>query len=113
MARKSRIEIVADILKTVDSGESKPTRIMYKCNLSWPRLMKYLELLVEWELIEDDEVESKTIYRITNKGHDIALYFKNIDEDYLRKSPFVIIPLRRSNNSETRGKGRGVRVDIG
>ena len=35
MVRRSRLEIFFDVLAIIARGVSKPTRIMYKTNLSW------------------------------------------------------------------------------
>jgi predicted transcriptional regulator len=48
---RSRIAITADILEIAKLG-SRKTRIMYQANLSFDLLQKYLELLVNQELLE-------------------------------------------------------------
>ncbi len=78
--RRSRISILADILKLVrENGEIKPTHILYKANLSHPRMKKYLALLIEGGFIE--AVNGKGIvYRITKKGDKFVSEIKKIEK---------------------------------
>jgi predicted transcriptional regulator len=78
--RRSRISILADILKIVrEKGEIKPTHILYKANLSHPRMKKYLAALTEGGFIE--AVEGKGIvYRITKKGEKFVSEVKKIEK---------------------------------
>jgi predicted transcriptional regulator len=70
--RKNRrtTDIVADILKATINGDTK-THIMYKANLSFPLLKKYLKVLIDKGLIIQDIFE----YRISRLGRDfLELY---------------------------------------
>jgi len=64
-----------DVLKVVGKGTQKPTRIMYKTNLSWKPLMKILESLQDQGLISRDDNGNHTTYRLTEKGKGILVYF--------------------------------------
>lgn len=77
--RRSKLEIYIDILKTVSNGNEKPTRIMYRSNLSWPRLQKYLESLVRQDLLIETEINEKKRYRITEKGLRVLKYFNTVE----------------------------------
>lgn len=48
---RSRIQIAADILEIAKDG-SRKTRIMYQGNLSFDLLQKYLDMLVNFGLLE-------------------------------------------------------------
>jgi len=48
---RSRIQIAADILEIARDG-SRKTRIMYQGNLSFDLLQKYLDMLVNFGLLE-------------------------------------------------------------
>jgi len=66
---RSRIKILFDILKQIkileyEDGIAKPTKIMYRANLSYERLKIYLEELNNKNLIE----RTKDGYRITEDG---------------------------------------------
>jgi predicted transcriptional regulator len=75
---RSRIQIAADILEIAKAG-SRKTKIMYLGNLSFDLLQKYLDLLVNYELLEIQGSSDKH-YIATPKG-------KQFLEDYrdLRK----------------------------
>lgn len=60
---RGSIDILADILKASAGGSSK-TRIMFKANLSYGLLMKYLTLAISNGLISLD----RSIYSITSTG---------------------------------------------
>lgn len=78
--KRSRLSILADILKLVrDSGGMKPTHILYKANLSHPRMKKHLTMLIEGGFIE--AVEGKGIvYRITKKGDKFVSEIRKIEK---------------------------------
>jgi len=66
---RSRVKILYDILKQVKileskEGIAKPTKIMYRANLSYERMKTYLDELTEKNLIEKCEEG----YRITSEG---------------------------------------------
>jgi predicted transcriptional regulator len=62
---RDKFDIVADIL-TVASHEAKKTQIMYKANLSYKVLQRYLNEILEASLI--DFKEENQIYMLTQKG---------------------------------------------
>ena len=67
--RRSSIEIIADILRR---GESGKTEIMYRVNMSYDQINKYLNFLLKQELL--DKVityDQREIYRITRKGRKL------------------------------------------
>ena len=70
---RSRIQIAADILEIAKEG-SRKTKIMYLGNLSFDLLQKYLEMLVNYELLEVHGSPDKS-YIATEKG-------KQFLEDY-------------------------------
>ena len=53
---------------------------MYKANLAWTRMKKYLDFLVEQGLIEERIENEGKRYYITNKGKNVLNYFNNILE---------------------------------
>ena len=74
---RKRLEIVRDLLSAA-SEKSRKTRIMYRANLSYQLLEKYLESLLESSLIEcvDD-----SFYVITWRGKE----FLQLYDDYLKQ----------------------------
>jgi len=79
MARRSQFEIYLDILKAVAEGKKKPTHIMYRANLSWTRLKKYLDFLISQDLLQETVNDSATVFSLTQKGKDVIGYHKRIE----------------------------------
>lgn len=78
--RRSRVSIIADILKIIrEKGEAKPTHILYKANLSHPRMKKHLASLVESGLVEVVRGE-RMLYRITQKGEKFISEVRKIEK---------------------------------
>ena len=73
--KRSRLEIYLDVLKVVRKGTHRPTRVMYRTNLSWKPLMKVLESMIDQGLIARDEEGVHVTYRITEMGRNVLGYF--------------------------------------
>ena len=83
---RSRIELCVDILKVMAEGNRKPTRIMYKANLSWPKLGECLSFLGERGLIKS-EVENQGVrYEITERGMEALDYFGKMESAFRNPS---------------------------
>ena len=78
--KRSRLEIYVDVLKVIKKGTLKPTRIMYRTNLSWKPLMVILESMVDQGLIMKEERGKHVSYKITMKGINVLRYFKEAME---------------------------------
>lgn len=74
MVRRSRLEIFFDVLAVIERGVSKPTRIMYKTNLSWTSLHDVFETLIDGGFILEEAVEKSKRYSITEKGSSALAY---------------------------------------
>jgi predicted transcriptional regulator len=79
---RHRHDIIADILEVV-SSDAKKTQIMFKANLSYKVLMKYLSEILEASLISFER--ERQCYTLTNKGHD----FLNAYKDYCKINKHV------------------------
>lgn len=79
MTRRSRMEILVDILKAVDQGKQKPTHIMYSTNMCWNRMRMQLDFLTMQEMLVSTQVNGETLYTITPKGKEILEYFTKIE----------------------------------
>ena len=68
--RRNKIEIISDILHVIyeNNGKIKPTKILYKSNLSHTKMKTYLQELKEKNLINETEKENTKYYSITNGG---------------------------------------------
>jgi len=76
--RRSKLQIFEDILRVIDSGEYKPTRIMYKSNLSWKPLNRILDRMVNLGLIKEKNVKSHRYFFITPKGKEFLELMDNL-----------------------------------
>lgn len=84
MGRRSKLEIMINVLNVIQDGETKPTRIMYGANLSWKICSEILDSLVSQELVETIDISestrrrdkrTNTMYLITPKGQNVLRYF--------------------------------------
>lgn len=69
--RRSRLEIVCDILLAVNEGAEKPTRIMQRANLTWRYLLMYLKVLIRNKLITQVTEGNRSFYRLSEKGAEL------------------------------------------
>lgn len=70
---RGRLDIIADILR-VASENAKKTQIMYRANLSYKVLLKYLTEVSEASLI--DFKDEKQCYILTTKGREFLEAYK-------------------------------------
>ena len=82
--RRSKLDIVLNVLSAVKGGIDKPTRIMYSANLSWKPTQNILGSLVEQGLLTEIErhgnKRSKKSFTITEKGLNVLKYFEGANE---------------------------------
>ena len=78
-AKRSRLEIYVEILKTVRSGVNKPTIIMNRCNLAWTPFMGILGTLIDNSLVEVVEGSSRKTYNLTEKGREFLRQFESAE----------------------------------
>ncbi len=74
MVRRSRLEIYFDVLKALDRGVDKPTRLMYRANLSWSSLQETFETLLDGGFMAVEKTKKTKRYRITDKGRRALSY---------------------------------------
>ncbi len=72
------------ILSAVRDGVDKPTRIMYRANMSWAPVQRLLSSLVEQGLLEVrmniESRQPRKRYVITVKGANVLDYFNKAKE---------------------------------
>ena len=76
---RDRVSIIAAILEAANSGSTK-TRIMFKANLSFMLLEKYLNVSVNADLVS---VEGPT-YKLTVRGREYLKQYKLFEERYIK-----------------------------
>ena len=69
MSKRSRLEIINDILVIIQNTKGKPTQIMYKANLSYEMLGQYLgDLVHKGFILENKDKKGQRTYSLTDKG---------------------------------------------
>jgi predicted transcriptional regulator len=76
--KRSKLEIYLDILRIINKGETKPTRIMYRANLSWIPLQEVFQSLIAQGIIDESERNKRKQYTITEKGRRALRYFEGM-----------------------------------
>lgn len=71
--RRTSLMIMMELLKNMDEP-IKLTHILYRTNLSYLRLRKYLDLLITMELAKE-VVEEHRVFVITEKGKHFLRIF--------------------------------------
>ena len=84
-SKRGKPEIVFDILLSVheSGGKIKPTRLLYKSNLSHARLKLYLESLMKQELVSIDRGDSdgnRKMILLTPKGYSFISEYRKMKE---------------------------------
>jgi predicted transcriptional regulator len=70
--KRSRFEILAEILKLAAGNGVNITRIVYRTNLNFKIARLYINYLIEKEMIEKIEDNGKTKFRTTEKGKNFV-----------------------------------------
>jgi len=80
--RRTKIEIINDILGAIQQkgGKIKPTHLLYKSNLSYKKMLEYIDELINKEMVGEHEKDGKKVYIITEKGINYIQEFKKIKE---------------------------------
>jgi predicted transcriptional regulator len=79
MKNRSRYEVIAAILKSVNKEETR-TKIMYKAMLSNNQCKLYLDSLLKSGLVHELIGVDKTLYRITPRGVKFLVYYDQMKE---------------------------------
>ena len=78
--RRTKADILFDILRIVqqNQGRAKTTKILYGANLSYARLKKYVDYLVQNNFLERQDANGSAIFAITDKGLDFIQQFRKV-----------------------------------
>ena len=66
--RRSRAEMVCDLMFAISNGAVRPTRIMQRANLTWNALLIYLNALAMNGLVRREERGNVSTYHLTEEG---------------------------------------------
>jgi predicted transcriptional regulator len=70
----------------INKGTDKPTRIMYKTNLSWTSLCSVLKTLINSDFIREEKKRNSKRYHITEKGRNALSYHMKSLEGIIQAS---------------------------
>ena len=91
MLKRSRLEVYFDVLKAIGEGVDKPTRIMYKANLSWNTLEDALATLANREFIVEKRIGNSRRYSLSIKGQSALEHFNKALESLSTPSNLILI----------------------
>ncbi len=80
--QRSRWDIMATVLETAKNPESK-THVMYRANLSFRQLERYLELLLEKGFLKASEgthSRASRLFVTTDRGHSFLAAYHRLEE---------------------------------
>ena len=78
--KRSNDIIVYQILEICEDGAYK-THVMYKANLNFIKTSKCLELLIGQGLISNTNVNSRVLYKTTERGKEVKDRYKFLVEE--------------------------------
>jgi predicted transcriptional regulator len=87
--RRSRLEIYFDILRTIEKGVTKPTRIMYKTNLSWDTLQDIFNVMIKGGFITEEIQGKSKVYKVTDKGKNALTYYSRSLDGLVEPNPLI------------------------
>ena len=82
--KRERLEVIYDILSSIQNRRIGPTRLLYASNLSPEMFKSYISELLETKMIKEIDEKNKKYYSLNDKGfHFIEQYksFKNFIEN--------------------------------
>ena len=79
-ARRSQLDILCDMLAAVAEGDDKPTRIMFRANITWTMLLSNLDILLRNGALRRVVVGSKNSYGLTPKGSALLNAYSQLNE---------------------------------
>ena len=82
------MEICVEVLQIINKGFRKPTRIMYKSNLSWVPLCEVLSFLANQGAVRIKKIGKKREYYITERGKEILGYYEQLRSMLMEKTGF-------------------------
>lgn len=77
--KRARFEIVYDVLSTC-LKPSRKTSILFKCNMSFDQLQKYLQFLASRGMIEHINNGGKNLYQVTEHGRKFLEEYVRLEE---------------------------------
>ena len=101
--RRSQTELHIDVLRAINNGRKSPTRIVCAANLSYDRVMRCINFLIDQGFVERI-IGKRKIYSITDNGREIIRYFNEIEGIFYEKTSFRTNANRSFSVSQIRNR---------
>jgi len=75
--KRGRLEIIYEIL-SVSRQPTRKTRILYRCNLSYDQLQKYLQYLISHGLLMSFKKDRREFFQGTEKGKEFLDWYERL-----------------------------------
>lgn len=72
---RNGVDIIARMLRTSDEGATR-TQLMYRVNLSFKLLERYLGTIIALNLVDIGQVNGRQSYRTNQKGHQFLKHYR-------------------------------------
>lgn len=77
--KRTKLEVIHDILAVLQQHRQlRITRLIYKANLSNNTIKKYIQDLLNKNLIKSENLQDKKVYKLTQKGMDFLSEFQKM-----------------------------------
>jgi predicted transcriptional regulator len=88
--RRSRFDMLCDVLRTLSEGPTGPTRVMFRTNLSWKMALGSLRELADLRLVAISVQEGRSTYGLTKDGTEVVRHYVHLKEALgFRESAFA------------------------
>jgi predicted transcriptional regulator len=87
--RRSRIELYVDVLRAICNGRRSPSRVVYAANLSYDRVIKCIDFLLDQGLVKRVDEEDRKRYVVTERGQEVVRYFDEIESALFYKKKAI------------------------
>lgn len=82
-SRRSKMELLCEVLESIAQGDNKPTHILYNSRTSWSVLQKLLDFSMEKEYIVErkageDDATKRVVYQLTSEGKEVLHNMKHL-----------------------------------
>ena len=80
-SKRDSITILADILRSLSNcKKARKMTIVYKSNLNFIRIRRYLDILVTTGMVEVTNDRDNILYNITERGREFLLNYERLKE---------------------------------
>jgi len=88
--KRGRFKILCEIL-SISQTPTPKTHILYRCNLSYDQLQKYLRYLTDIGLLRTVQEQNRKCYQITEKGKEFLQRYNHLKR-LLKANPKTLPP---------------------